>query len=182
MLTKRAEFLPSIATRRILGIRFAETVAPVTVAEKSDAEKKLAEELEATKVALAECENSRRAAISGVAEIREFGHAPLARDLVEVVDNVERAAGTSQDRTTSDGLWIMAADFVDRLARHGVRRIKVTKGDRFDPSVHHAIAEVARLAVDGAPPDFIQISSVVKSGWLINGRLLRPALVSVFKK
>ena len=61
------------------------------------------------------------------------------------------------------------------LARHGVKPIEA-QGQRFDPHLHQAIAEVPAA---GTPPG--TVVNVVQPGYMIGDRLLRPAMVTVAK-
>jgi molecular chaperone GrpE len=140
--------------------------------------------------ALADSDNQRKATRAEIAAARDYAHTALAKDMLEVVDNVERAVDSAQSHTahSPEGLRLIARDFETRLARHGVHRIAASKGTAFDPHMHHAIAEIGRMLADEgtgtttASTGPLEIAAIAKSGWTINGRLLRPALVTVCRK
>src|SRR6267143_1125794 len=74
-----------------------------------------------------------------------------------------------------DGVEATARELSAALARHGVKPIEA-QGQRFDPHLHQAIAEVP---APGTPPG--TIVNVVQPGYTIGERLLRPAMVTVAK-
>ena len=107
-------------------------------------------------------ERSRRALIE-----------PL-RDLLPVVDNLERALaapGTSDD--LRHGVEMIVRQFIDTLRRFGVEEIAAV-GLPFDPQFHEAVAREERADVE--VPTVI---AELQKGFLLNDRLLRPAMVRV---
>jgi molecular chaperone GrpE len=135
--------------------------------------------------ALAETENIRRRSEKEAADARAYAVTAFARDLLSVVDNLERALGSvsPEQRAQGDaalkglieGVELTARDLVGVLGRHGVKRLD-PKGEKFDPNFHQAMFE----APDETVPSGM-VSQVVQSGWKISERVLRPALVGVSK-
>ena len=134
---------------------------------------------------LAETENMRRRTEKESADARIYAVTNFARDLLSVVDNLERALASlpAHERESADGLLksliegvdLTAKDLASVLARHGVKRLD-PQGEKFDPNFHQAIFE--------APDDAVPVGAVaqvVQSGWKIADRVLRPALVGVSK-
>ena len=132
----------------------------------------------------AEVENTRRRAERDVAQARKYGHTAFARDLLAVVENINRAVESLPEQR--DGLdeavknLVIGVEMVSReldavLARHGITRI-MPLGAKFDPSQHQAMFEVP---TDEAEPG--QIVQVAQSGWMLHDRLLTPAMVGVAK-
>ena len=132
----------------------------------------------------AEVENTRRRAERDVAQARKYGHTAFARDLLAVVENLNRAVESLPEQR--DGLdeavknLVIGVEMVSReldavLARHGITRI-MPLGAKFDPSQHQAMFEVP---TDEAEPG--QIVQVAQSGWMLHDRLLTPAMVGVAK-
>ena len=132
----------------------------------------------------AEAENTRRRAERDVAQARKYGHTAFARDLLAVVENINRAVESLPEQR--DGLdeavknLVIGVEMVSReldsvLARHGITRI-MPLGAKFDPSQHQAMFEVP---TDEAEPG--QIVQVAQSGWMLHDRLLTPAMVGVAK-
>jgi molecular chaperone GrpE len=102
-----------------------------------------------------------------------FAHEPLARDLLDVVDSLERCAEAVAGTEHAGGVRLILAQFQATLRRHGVERLD-TVGAAFDPSQHEAVAvEVDALA---APQTVLKEWS---GGYRLNDRLLRAARVVV---
>ena len=135
--------------------------------------------------ALAETENMRRRTEKEIADARIYAVTNFARDLLSVVDNLERALAslTEEQREGAepllkaliDGVELTGKELTGVLARHGVKRLD-PKGEKFDPNFHQAMFE----APDESVPQGA-VSQVMQSGWKIAERVLRPALVGVSK-
>src|SRR5262245_38680405 len=135
--------------------------------------------------ALAEVENVRKRLERERDEARTYSVTRFAREMLTVADNLNRAlAAAPQEarartddsvRAVLDGVEATARELNAALARHGVKPIEA-EGQRFDPNLHQAIAEVP--ARDVQPGTVV---NVVQRGYLIGDRLLRPAMVTVAK-
>jgi len=116
--------------------------------------------------ALAELENTRRRAERSVADAREYAISDLAAELLWVVDNLQRAVASAEDRTDQtfadsallDGVRATQRQLLATLSRFGVERIE-TLGASFDPNLHEAMAEVED---DSIPPR--SVVSVLEDG------------------
>jgi molecular chaperone GrpE len=136
--------------------------------------------------ALAEVENVRKRLERERDEAKAYSVARFARDLLTVADNLSRALQASPPelraraddslKAVFDGVEATERELKAVLARHGVKEIEAT-GNRFDPHLHQAIAEVP---APGAEPG--SVVTVVQSGYTIGERLLRPAMVTVARK
>lgn len=128
----------------------------------------------------AEAQNARRRAEQDVAKAHKFGQEKLLRDLLPVVDNLERAL-SSMDRDNPDfkavieGIELTHKSFVDVLAQHQVEPVN-PEGEPFDPELHQAMTMVDNPDVE--PNTVIE---VFQKGYTLNGRLVRPAMVVVSK-
>jgi len=127
----------------------------------------------------ADVENFKRRMQREQAEAVRFANEPLIRDLLPVVDNLERAVGQAQSggngQPLVEGVALVVRSFLDTLEKYGVTRV-TAKGEPFDPSRHEAMAPVERADVAA--------NTVVDEycpAYLLHGRLLRPALVTVAK-
>lgn len=132
---------------------------------------------------LADMENLRRRTEREVADARNYGVTKLATDMVTVVDNLRRALesvpadalGTAEGpfKALIEGVELTERDLLKSLERHGVKKID-PKGEKFDPNLHQAMFEAPE-------PDTPKghVTQVVQSGFTINGRSLRAALVGV---
>jgi molecular chaperone GrpE len=124
--------------------------------------------------AAADLENFRRRAQRERDEVQKFGSERLLKDLLPVVDNLDRAlAAAPPDDPLVRGVGMVRKVFEEALARHGVEVFSAL-GKPFDPRVHEALAH---LEVEGAEPGTVVAEH--GRGFHLNGRLLRPALVAV---
>ncbi len=134
--------------------------------------------------ALAEAENARRRAQRDREEASRFGAAGLARDMLTVGDNLRRAidAVPAEARATDPALesLVTGVELVERellsgFERHGIRKVD-PQGEKFDANLHQAMFELENTGQE--PGTVVQ---VLVPGYVINGRLLRPAMVGVAK-
>jgi molecular chaperone GrpE len=127
----------------------------------------------------AEFDNYRKRTDRERREHSEFVAADLIRDLLPLVDDLERAlsapvdSGAPQIATYRNGIELIHRQFLEVLKRRGVEPLEVV-GLRFDPEWHEAIGHEA---VDGVTEG--QITSEVRRGYRLGSRLLRPAMVKV---
>ncbi len=132
--------------------------------------------------ALAEVENVRRRAERERQEAAEYGGARLAKDLLPVYDNLERALGHADEaaRETAgaviDGVELTRRELLNAFAKNRIEKFAPERGERFDPHFQQAMYEAP---VPGARPG--TVIEVIQAGFTISDRLLRPALVGVAK-
>lgn len=134
--------------------------------------------------ALAEMENLRRRTEREVADVRAYGIAAFARDVLVVADNMQRAltavpaeavAGDAALKTLVEGVELTERELLKALEKQGVRRFDPA-GEKFDPNRHQAMFEVPDPSVPAGT-----IVQVIQAGYLVAERVLRPALVAVAK-
>jgi molecular chaperone GrpE len=143
----------------------------------------LAAELEAAKDAAlraqADAMNVQRRAEQEIEKARKFALERFCGDLLSVVDNLERALESSGDEQGSaalaEGVELTRKGFMDVLAKYGVEAVDPT-GEPFDPETAQAMSMVEQR--DAEPNSVV---AVMQKGYLLNGRLLRPAMVMVAK-
>lgn len=130
---------------------------------------------------LAELENFKKRIIREKEETLRFANETIVKDLLPVVDNLERALthATENDgenaKALIEGVEMVLKGLLDTLARHGVSPV-LAVGQPFDPAVHEAVAQIES--------DTVPASTVVdeySKGYLLRERLVRPAMVSVSK-
>jgi molecular chaperone GrpE len=130
----------------------------------------------------ADFENYRKRAARDAAAAGERAKSGLVRELLPVVDNLERALdavavgerGDGQPAEhLSDGVRLVHSELIAVLARNGVEAFD-PRGDKFDPDLHEALS---MRADDGAEAG--TVLDVVEKGYLLNGAVLRPARVVV---
>ena len=140
-------------------------------------------ELEAAKDAAlraqADAMNVQRRADQEIEKARKFALERFGGDLLSVVDNLERALESSGDEQGSaalaEGVELTRKGFMDVLAKYGVETID-PQGEPFDPETAQAMSMVEQPDVE---PN--SVVAVMQRGYLLNGRLLRPAMVMVSK-
>lgn len=129
----------------------------------------------------ADFENARRRWRKEQAEIQEQAYGDLLRQLLEITDDFERALQASQESsgvsdTFRKGVEMIARRLEGFLRSYGVEPIEAV-GKPFDPGRHEA---VAHEATDSVPES--TVVSELRKGYLMNGRVLRPAVVRVSVK
>lgn len=129
----------------------------------------------------AEMQNMRRRAERDVEHAHKFALEKFVSELLPVVDNLERALKALEDEDALDsavgeGIQLTRKSFLDVLQRFNVEPIDPV-GEPFDPDKHQAMTMVP--SPDHAPNTVIE---VFQKGYLLNGRLVRPAMVVVSKE
>ena len=123
---------------------------------------------------LADFDNYRKRVARERGEERRYAGMELAREVLAVIDNLERALsaeGSAED--LKQGVVLIHRQLVETLRRHGVQRVAAI-GELFDPAVHDAVARFEDPDVDEP-----MVSQELQSGYLLHERLLRPAMVRV---
>lgn len=129
---------------------------------------------------LADAENSRKRAERDRKEAEMYGGTRLARDLLPVYDNLNRAiqAIPEESRAASsaliEGVELTLRELTNVMTKHGVTPISPAVGDMFDPQMHQAMFEAPLPGTKAG-----QIIQVLTEGFLLHDRLLRPAQVGV---
>jgi molecular chaperone GrpE len=130
--------------------------------------------------ALAESENVRRRAEREKTDARLYAIDKFARDLLSVADNLGRAVSTAPEAFKGDpafdgyvtGVEMTERELLGVFERHGLSRVG-TKGDKFDPAFHQAVAQIPSDVPAG------EIAEVFQPGYVLGGRTLRAAMVAV---
>jgi molecular chaperone GrpE len=130
--------------------------------------------------ALADAENARKRSDRDRREAENYGGSRLARDLLPVWDNLNRAlASVTDEQRQADAALIEGVELTLRelgkvFEKHGIHKIRPELGDAFDPQLHEAMFEAP--VPETRAGDIIQ---VMADGFLLHDRLLRPAQVGV---
>jgi molecular chaperone GrpE len=130
---------------------------------------------------LAEAENRGRRAERAIEDVRKFAITEFVRELLVVVDNLQRtvAAAAARTRPTAENVALLEGVqatlriLMQTLQRFGVRPIEALR-QKFDPNLHEAIATIAEASQPSGT-----VTRVVEDGYMIHDRLLRPARVVV---
>jgi molecular chaperone GrpE len=124
----------------------------------------------------ADFENFKKRSIKERSDSIKFGWEPVARDLLECLDNLERALEhlpPKTDANLAEGLKVVTQHFRATLQKQGVQPV-VAQGAPFDLNLHEAVGQ--------EPSDRVPSGHVLKEqsrGYTLHGRLLRPARVIV---
>jgi molecular chaperone GrpE len=129
--------------------------------------------------AQAETQNVRRRAEVDVEKAHKFSTEKFARELLDVIDNLERAIAASPAdpavKPLLEGIELTQKTLMNALAKFKVEVVD-PMGHPFDPTLHQAISMID--APDSEPNTVL---NVVQKGYTNHGRLLRPAMVVVSK-
>ncbi len=143
-------------------------------------EKKAAENYDKYVRTVAEFDNYKKRAIREKADAIKYGNETLLRDILPLLDNMDRALEHACNSDDFDafkkGLKMLQDQFICCLQKHGVEQIEAV-GKDFDPNVHEAM-----LQVESEDHEHSKVVGEFERGYLLNGRLLRPAKVSVCKR
>ena len=140
-------------------------------------EKDLAEARDQVLRVRAEEENTRRRAARDTENARKFALEKFAGELLPVIDNFERALDdATEDSAVHEGLDLSMKLLFGVLEKTGIEVVNPI-GEPFDPRFHEAIATVDKP--DAQPGS---VTEVVQKGYVLNGRLLRAAMVLVAKR
>jgi len=139
-----------------------------------ETQKKLEEAHDRWVRAVADLENYRKRAQRERDEVQKFGVEKLVKDLLPVLDNLDRAlAAAAEDDPLVAGVKLVRSSFEQALARHGVKGFSAM-GTTFDPARHEALMQVP--AADAAPGTVVLEHA---RGFTLHERLIRPAMVGV---
>jgi molecular chaperone GrpE len=127
----------------------------------------------------AEFENYRKRTLKEQTQAVELAARPVIQRLLEVLDDFDLALMHAQDRPDFDrflhGVELVYAKLVDTLRAEGLERIEA-HGKPFDPELHEALLQSGEG--DGDPV----VADVLRPGYTLKGRILRPAGVRVERK
>ena len=131
--------------------------------------------LELAKRAQADFENYRKRVAKEAAAAGDRAKGGLVRELLPVVDNLERALASAgeDEQHLAEGVQLVHQELVSVLQRNGVEAFDPA-GEAFDPGVHEALSTRNE---EGADPGVVL--DVVEKGYRLNGTVLRPARVVV---
>ncbi len=127
---------------------------------------------------VADLDNHRRRTIREKDELRQFAASRVLEDMLPVIDNLglglaAAKAPNADLKTLVGGISMVAEQLKSSLASHGLKEVHPV-GQPFDPNLHEAISQQPSAdVVEGS------VVTVVRTGFTLNGRLLRPASVIV---
>jgi molecular chaperone GrpE len=127
--------------------------------------------------AVADLENFRKRTLREKEELRLFASAGLMEDLIPILDNLSLGLAAARQQTDVqpivEGVSLILDQFKNTLTRFGLKEIN-PNGEQFDPNFHECISHQPNADVPAE-----KVTQVVRPGYTLNGRLLRPASVIV---
>lgn len=129
----------------------------------------------------ADFDNQRKRALREKQEALSYGHENVVKDVLVVVDNLDRAIEHASASSGADfegmlqGVELVRHELLAVLAKHGVSTIEA-EGEGFDPNIHEALAQMEDERVPAG-----RVARMLQKGYRLRDRLLRPARVMVSK-
>lgn len=154
----------------------ADPEADVLAAKVEELEQALSDAKDQALREAAEAQNVRRRAEQDIDKARKFALEKFVKELLPVVDSLEKALesmGEDASEVHREGVSMTLKLQLDTLGKFGVEAIE-PQGEPFDPQYHEAMAMVPNPDVE---PN--SVIDVMQKGYLLNGRLVRPAMVVV---
>jgi len=148
---------------------------------KEAVEAALAEQKDTVLRAQAEVQNMRRRCEADVEKAHKFALEKFSTELLTVIDNLERALESAPDteadniRAIREGVELTLKGFLETCEKFNIRQMD-PEGEPFDPQMHQAMSMVPNPDVE---PN--TVVAVVQKGYLLNDRVIRPAMVMVSK-
>ena len=141
--------------------------------------KELSENKDKLLRSLAESENTRKQMEKIRIETNKYGVQPLAREILNVVDNFNRALNLKDDnkeKGLEEGLTLIQKEILSILEKFNVKKINAL-GEDFNANFHQAMFEKETIEFEDG-----KVCEIVQDGYTFHDRLLRPVLVGVAKK
>ena len=125
----------------------------------------------------ADLENYRKRVQKEKEEILKYGNESFILEILPALDNLERAISHADDEAPSaviEGVKLTSSMLLSTLKKFGVTPLETPAGTPFDPAFHQAMGQVE--SADQVPNTVV---SEFQKGYLLNDRLIRPAMVTV---
>jgi molecular chaperone GrpE len=151
---------------------------------KNNLERKIEELNDKLLRSLAENQNLRKIHEKEREDLIKYSSSSFAREILNLADNLERAFGLFKDnpkfksdefKDTMLGIELIEKELINSFDKNGIKSFE-SVGKKFDPNFHQALNEVESEQEDG------MVINEIQKGYMLNDRLLRPALVSISKK
>ena len=131
--------------------------------------------------ALADAENTKKRCAQEIEKNTKYAISSFAKSLLNVADNLHRAIEAAADNTENckdllKGVELTEAELMKVFSKHGISKMEIM-GTVFDPNFHQVVQEVE----DKTKPNGTIIAEL-QTGYMINDRILREAMVVVSKK
>ena len=131
--------------------------------------------------ALADSENVKKRLLREAEDLKKYAGESVLADLLPVLDNLDLALAHTGNLDDACKNFVIGVEmtrklFLDAVKGHGLEAVQAGRGVPFDPEVHEAVGTVEEGDLDNN-----QIAQVIQGGYVLKGRLLRPAKVMVNK-
>jgi len=127
--------------------------------------------------AYAEMENIKKRGVKEREDLAKFANESLIREILPVIDSLEKALIHARDGTNpsglAEGIEMILKGLMNTLEKAGLKEVEAM-GKPFDPHVHEAISQQPD---DTVPPKHVIME--MQKGYLLNGRLMRPSIVVI---
>jgi molecular chaperone GrpE len=125
----------------------------------------------------ADLENFRRRTVREKEDLRQFAAGRVLEDLLPALDNLALGLAAARQpgadlKTLTGGVELVLGQLKSSLSQHGLKEINPAPGEDFDPHQHESISHQPSAEI---APEHVLL--VVRTGYSLNGRLLRPASV-----
>lgn len=144
----------------------------------AELEHKLVAEHERLLRAAADLDNLRKRTRRDVEDAAIRGRAEVLGELLPAIDSLDLALGSSDHEGPAgpvlDGVEMVRKQFLAAMSRFGLAPVETAPGDAFDPVVHEAVAQIP-----SAEHELGAVIEVMRKGYVLGERLLRPSMVVV---
>ena len=127
-------------------------------------------------ITLADFDNYKKRAARDREDVYRYAESDILKDILPVVDNLALALANAKDKDNEfvKGVKLVSDGLLKALADHGAKPMEDLVGKELDPNFHEAIATLPDGKIEEG-----KVSNVAKTGWTLNGKLLRAAQVVV---
>ena len=135
------------------------------------------EYLNGWKRAKADLANYKKDELKRLEELVRFANEDIIRDLLNILDSFDLALqAMEKSGEVEKGVYLIQNQLEDLLRRRGLEKMDVQEGQLFDPSMHEAV-----MVTDGPDEKEGLIAEEIEKGYVLNGKVMRPAKVKVYK-
>ena len=127
---------------------------------------------------MAEVQNYKKRVAKEKSDIHSYANEKIVTELLEVLDNFERALATDNSTDVegyAQGMKLIFDQLLGVLTKSGLVEVKAL-GEEFDPNMHNAV-----MTADSEEYDSNKVCSVLQKGYTLNGKVIRPSMVTVAK-
>ena len=127
---------------------------------------------------MAEFQNYKKRVAKEKSDIHSYANEKIVTELLEVLDNFERALATDNSTDVegyAQGMKLIFDQLLGVLTKSGLVEVKAL-GEDFDPNMHNAV-----MTADSEEYDSNKVCSVLQKGYTLNGKVIRPSMVTVAK-